>query len=506
MPEVNLGRLAIPDPDRLAAVVRQVRWPEPVTRIEFVRVLTGGHSGALVVQARVGQVDRVVKVDSSRVLRREWEAYRRVVAPQANACCVPIVATTGWEEESAAVVYADVGHFSGVGGEVRVVQEVFAEAMRTGSADAVCGAVAEVLQGAIEVFHRRARVVEQPSSLREANSGLGPSLTVCAGPGEGVLVSDEEVVRRSCGGAGDFDSGAMVTFGPLHVSTRPGVLVGRDFRVELVGGRVTDFGRMTGRVIGVRGADTRDRVRKAYGPDPLPEHADPFDGLSRILLEELPGRVRSMAHGDLNPRNIVLAGTMPHLIDYARTTEDAAQQSDFCWLEIGFVRDVLYDQDPVAVLRLQRALAVASIGLDLGLDVDSVRARCEPLTELGVAFRTLLTIRAAGLGCHPPRAGQRWVDEYQRSLLLAAHRTMKWHEPVQTSVALRLSSVVAGTAMEWLDGGNPFRYWDPADLRYLCDARDVLARWIQIRLAGAPAGARTAGRPAWRGSPRSRRS
>ncbi|PPK64439.1 hypothetical protein V5P93_007112 [Actinokineospora auranticolor] len=464
--EVTFDGIALPvrKSAEIRSVVRRIRWPHQVDLVEFVRPLGGGLSGAFVAQVRAhgdtSAITHVVKVDAARVLRAEWEAYDRLVRPFTNAFCAPIEATSLTGEEAdddlAAVVYAHVGQFAGNVGDVRVLEEVVAEAVRTGDHTAV-EVLDQVLRGAVNVFQHRYAVVEHASSLRELNTGLGPNLTVEVDDlPRAEHVPDDEILLRSCGGPDDLAVGERIGLSRLRMAVRGDRVlgVGEHIRVRLLGEHTLN----TGHITAVRGAATRARVAETELV-----YADPFTPLARILTEELPGRVYANSHGDLNPRNIMLSGTKSYLIDYARARERRPQQSDFAWLEIGLTRDVLADHDPRALLRLHRVLGLATALLDLGLEADGL---CADLVgeELATAFRVLFTVRRNGHRCHPDKSAQRWRDEYHRALFLAAHRTMKWAEPVQTARKLRLSAAVAGASAEWLDGDNPFRHWDPEDL------------------------------------------
>jgi hypothetical protein len=299
---------------------------------------------------------------------------------------------------------------------------------------------------------------------------------------EAARIPDDELLLRSlCGDVRrDIAIGEHVMLANLRADESSDTVIARgdDVVVEIrptPGYEIPKTKAKTlavyGLVVGTRGSAHRARLADALRGQENQGHADPFALLPQVLTEALGGRVRSTGHGDLNPRNVLLTGARPYVIDYAKAATGLPQQADFCWLEVGLLRDVLAHKDFAALLRLQRLLALAGDMLDVGASSQPVADACAELSGMPGAFHVLFAIRRNGRRCHPDNAGQPWHKEYLRYLLLAAHRTVKWtDENVQSSSKLRASAVAAAVSTEWLDGLNPFRYWDVATLSAALEA------------------------------------
>jgi hypothetical protein len=78
------------------------------------------------------------------------------------------------------------------------------------------------------------------------------------------------------------------------------------------------------------------------------------------MNQERKGRINSVVHGDLNPRNVLVVDEQPCLIDYALTKSDRPLFCDFVRLEGCLMMEVLPDDlSWRQLLRLQRWLALA---------------------------------------------------------------------------------------------------------------------------------------------------
>lgn len=491
-PEVTFRDLDLDDRRRaeVRAVIRRIIWPKRVRHVEVVRQFAGGGSGAFVGQVLITltsqRLVRVIKIAPARELAAEWQAYTTHIRPASNAFCAPVVTKSPEIEAGergeglAAIVYDHVGQHAGMPEmEIRTLEE-----------SPLTSTVDNLLTGVSHVLHNDYKILELPTSLRFVNLELGPNLTVTVEQlgthGIGLApLPDDEVLRRTLSGAeNDLVIGDRVVLGPLR---RVGVgdslvAVGDEIKVEIhaapgTGVRLADMPSATeltvcGVVTDVRGARHRARLAQALASHENIGCADPFEMLAEVLTTELPGRVTSVVHGDLNPRNIVRVGDRPYLIDYARARANGPQQTDFCWLEIGLMRDLLADHGFAELLHLQRCLGLASRLVDLGV-ADGIVADIG--TELvgeamRDAFHLLLTIRRHAYRCHPLAAEQRWWMEHLRHLYLAAHRTVKWTGAAQPRAKLRATASVASVATEWLDHDIPFRYWKQSTLTAALEA------------------------------------
>lgn len=502
-------------------------WPSPVDHVEVTGVLSGGLSGALVLSADMHcgnhRLARVVKIDSPAELAAEWRSYVKLIKPVANALFAPIVAatpdivtrsTTEWGP--GAIVYDHAAQFSGRPEmPLRTLEDVVRAALggSTAALEHALGAIGRLLHGAAHVLYNRCEPDPLPSTLRSMNPSLGPNVTLLvdahregtlhygpSDPERGVLMwlPDDELLRRTIGSPEsaqlvDGDDVALSHLRPVGAG-QPLIARGDDIVVEIVSGGPGNpdwlaelAGRrefaVHGRVVGTRGSVHRARMVAAVqelGPSPATDDdwivdgtvvADPFRALPGVLTRPVPHRVRSVIHGDLNPRNALIVGDQPCLIDYSHTEDGRPQQADFCWLELGLLREVFADLGFSALVVLQRWLALASLVLDLKPGdaaapavptcVDLVGRRAPGLV---VAFRVLLEIRRSGRLLHPASSGQPWHRDYFEQLLLAAHRTVKWTHAAQTSEKIRAAVAVASVATEQLADGNPFSRWTGPDL------------------------------------------
>jgi hypothetical protein len=518
-PEVTFGDVELDEQQRadVRGVLRRIRsdsasgaWPSRVDHIRVTDVLAGGQSGALVLGIDVysgsRRLARVAKIDSPAALAAEWDSYVKLIKPDANVFFAPIVAVTpdivtppAADRGPGAVVYAHAAQFVGHPELPLRTLEDLVRAAHTGSTaelDHVLRVIEGLLSGAAQVLYDKYESEAHPSTLRSMNLSLGPNVVLSVDgrtPAHGGLVRlpDDEVLARTVGGPepAQLGVGADIALNYLHPDPDglPGIARGDNIVVAIrpVGDRSADLtGRpefaVHGRVVETRGAATRSRMLAALaetGPvDPAndgwlvagTEVASPFGVLLDVLTRAVPGRVRSLAHGDLNPRNALVIGDQPCLIDYSHTDNGHPQQADFCWLELGLVRDVFAGLGFPALVALQRWLALAARVLDHAPDADAVSVvttlvdRQAP--DLAVPFRILLAIRRRGRPPRPVRAGLPWHRDHLEQLLLAAHRTAKWTHAVQTPARLRATVAVASVATEHLGAANGFVRWTDADL------------------------------------------
>lgn len=495
---------------RIPFDTRSGAWPSRVDHIEVVRVLSGGQSGALVLEVVLHRGNlgllAIAKVGPSGELADEWQAYHEVIRRVRTAMFAPIVAATPDVVEpaegsggSGAVVYDHAARFAGRRNvPVRTLEEIVRSAFDGSSAalDDALAAIELLFGGTADVLYHRFGVTDFRATLRSANPTLGPNITIMVDDGDhdGVprpdaypLLPDDEVLQRTVGTAGstqlaDGDDIALEHLHPKAIkksvlladgdpivvaiqAADPGVLSALSGRTDI---------QVHGRVLTTRGAEHRSRMLGALteagpvrtGDDwalPGVTVADPFRVLFDVLTEPVVHRVTSAIHGDLNPRNALLVDNQPCLIDYSHTVCDGPQQADFCWLELGLLRDVFAGMDFPELVAVQRWLALASRVLHVRPDAaDACVGLVErQAPELAVMFRVLLHIRGQGLLVHPA-AGQPWHRAYLEQLLLAAHRTMKWQQAKPEQI--RAAVAAASAATEQLDADNPFRHWNTDDV------------------------------------------
>ncbi|HEX4724192.1 MAG TPA: hypothetical protein VH333_16870, partial [Pseudonocardiaceae bacterium] len=517
-PEVTFADVELDERQRadVRGVLRRIRsdsgpgaWPSQVDHIRVTGVLAGGQSGALVLGIDVHHGSQplawVAKIDSPATLIAEWQSYDRLIRPNPNIFFAPIVAATPDvvtqtvpDGGPGAVVYAHAAQYAGRPDMPLCTLEDLVRAALGGSTAALDRALRMIellLCGAAHVLYHKHQPDTGPSTLRSMNLSLGPNVVLSVDgrdPAHGgpARLPDDELLARTIGGAAPAQlvPGADVELNHLHPDPagRPWIARGDNIIVAIEPVADQSAGltgqpefAVHGRVVETRGSATRSRMLGALaetGPVDLAddgwvvagtEVANPFAVLLDVLTRSAERRVRSVVHGDLNPRNALVVEDQPFLIDYSHT-DFGPQQADFCWLELGLVRDVFADLGFPALVVLQRWLALASRVLDDARDADAVSVMTtlvgRQAPDLAVPFRMLLAIRRCGRRIHPEWSSVPWRHDHLEQLLLAAHRSAKWTHAVQTPARLRATVAVASVATEHLGAGNGFVRWTDVDL------------------------------------------
>jgi hypothetical protein len=507
---------------RLEAGAGRGQWPQPVDRIAVGRRLSGA-GGALVFEATLHRGDeslsRVIKVGPAAAMHKEWSRYFTIIAPRQSELLLEIEAATPGARDPAqqrvgeqeAVVYQHVGEHAAIA-EVRTLEELVAAAVRSGSPAAVgeiLALISLLFQKARPVFYGSARVDPGTTSLANLNTSLGPDVVVeidqtmpgraslgdhpdradlvrvpdviaeqgrniAAEPGEPIIVHLLNVVPGTVPVTAERD-GVRVLL-QVRDGTTPLVdlgVLGKDFTVA-------------GKVAAWRAQRTYERVREKLGGDEPAGLVGMFEALPKVLDQELPGRARSLVHGDLNAGNVLIAGDRPYLIDYARAASGQPLLADFTWLEINLLRRAISGELTFAeLIRLQTLLAAGTVcwfGTDEA-ERDAIVNCLAPGDRIAPALRILARLRWEAQRSYPPAASPFW-PEYQRHLLLAAHRTFKWdgdsHQPEHWR-----ASVAAGiVAATWL-GRTPLAGWADQDLEgVLAPLLRAPARSAFVDLAG----------------------
>lgn len=240
-----------------------------------------------------------------------------------------------------------------------------------------------------------------------------------------------------------------------------------------------------GKVTDTRPHRVRRRIAAALGPSGDTPGVvrvdgtcarDPFALLDHVVRERTAATLVGVVHGDLNHRNVLFCDNRPFLIDYARGRRNMPVLDDLAWLEMNMLRRPLADGlsfgDLVAV---QRLLLLGDLVADvLPSGPDGIGALGERLAGLVAhrgrgavtAIRLLATLRARVRQiCAGKDTGRPWWSEYQVALLLAAHRTFKWPDDLQTVAGWRAQVASGCVATEALEAGGPgLGLWDGAEL------------------------------------------
>ncbi|MFI9384881.1 hypothetical protein [Kutzneria sp. NPDC052558] len=481
MPEVVFadGVLDEHDQDRVRFALNQIdfdgtgAWRHPVGYVKVRKVFGNGRSGSLAlhVELSTGQVvlSRVLKVDRIDVMAREWRGWQEI-SQFNNAFFAPVFAASRdvvdtrrrGPYDCGAVVYGDAAEYNGdASAALQSLEEIARDPARV---DETVAVIEQLFRGIAVTLHNAHHVEDQPTSLARLNRRLGPVLEIRSDPGTAEAPMPNKIFRRALtGAADDIAPGRRIRF---TLSEHDHVQIRVDGKDARQGQGIVEV--------------SRGLARRELLPEPALSCADLFAALPRVLTETITSRVTSRSHGDLNARNVLVVNGRPYLIDYAEFAADLPQQLDFAWLEVSLLRDVYAARDPAGLIRLQRALAIGSRLLHLGVTAEEVLDACREFVPADNhdALRVLLTIRTQAHRVYPEKARPVWWRDHLAQLLLSAHRTLKWSDDSQSVAKLHAVTAMAAVATEWLTDGDPFEHWD----HHVNEAVSLLQRHLRRKL------------------------
>lgn len=481
---------------------------------------------------------RVVKIGPVAEMRREYAAYTDVIKPLHSELFPPIeTGTSGAVDAGArpapdgleAVVYTEVGQFVGEpGATLTTLEDVLTAASLGDRAAAERGveAITSLFVRAGTSLYNGPKAVDPAATLVEMVGTLGPDVVVdvdhLSDAGRTVWRDDtqpfdrgkllyERTVWRAGAvhqGPGSIAPGTAVTIDGLRLEQDGDAVVGRlgNATVELLGvppgllpspSERGTFG-IGGRIVSTRPQTVLRRMSAAINgladegavvtaPGVRARH--PCAALSDALAVQLPPVSTTRVHGDLNSRNVLLvnsdSGTTredrPYVIDYARSRPSGQLLVDFAWLEINLMRALGGEPDLARLIRLQRLITVAARLLpapnhDPALDrFDHLAASLDD-AGLALAWPALLRLRWEAVRCYGQDQYDAWFADYTRHLVLAAHRTFKWPDGIQSPTRWAASTAVAAVAGEWLGPYPVFRHWPDEDLALVARTVSASAR------------------------------
>ncbi len=434
---------------------------------------------------------RVAKIGPD--VAAEWAAYKTIIAAEPSSLFPPIEAVTlgvlGEEEirpgEPEAVVYSDVVQF---GGGPAVNLEQVASAALSGderSGVRVRAVIGTLFHLAKDVLYGDGEVIDT-GNWEAMNPLLGPDLRLSGVQFDAGITADApdllpaEVMEMALDREGGCEPSAVTlarfsakpAFG-RHIAGRDNVTV--DLGTAAPPGSFTIQGTIESR----RSAWTWQRITEA-----LPEltatgaeiqvgptrAANPFAALSWLLTGRLHGLVTAMAHGDVNPRNVLVCAERPYLIDYASPSPDRPVHFDLAWLEINLMRRPVAGQlDFAGLVQLQRVLALADriaalrpAGERQLVDEALLATLAASQPGLAAPYGVLSAIRTSARFIYPEHRTDAapWWHAYQQQLALAAHHVFKWQGESQTGTDWRAELAAAAVATEQLPGSEgPWRLW-----------------------------------------------
>ncbi|MFF4702864.1 hypothetical protein ACWC4D_13285 [Streptomyces sp. NPDC001288] len=332
------------------------------------------------------------------------------------------------------------------------------------------------------------RTEPQPSSREMALASTSP-------PGAERTPEPGDVVRLTLQGIELGDETVTGTMWESAVKARVRLLGSSKSADSVSRIRVAQENRkgleVLGKVTSVRSKAWSEAMARAFGSDGYSESATavgyrgtriahPARSLHSVLWDSTSKRAFSPVHRDLNPRNIIILGSTPYLIDFATFSESGATLQDPAWLETCLVRDCLAERlDWVDVVRLERFLGLLShmsehwddarVGT-AATDIADTLSRDNP--QLGASLLILWQVRSVLPQTMPQSVLTDWRTHYAQHLVLAACRTLKWAgdtDEVEHPQRLRASCAVAGVAGESL--GLPEELcanWSAADAALAC--------------------------------------
>jgi hypothetical protein len=473
---------------RIAVGQAAGEWDRRPDRIDIGQRYDDGLSGALVVAFQAtssrGSAWYVAKISTYEETREEWDAYLLVRGGPPNSLCLPIVAVTQGvldrdeQGEDEAVICAEAGQFSSLAGSPQSLEQAVRAAL-SGAPDesaAVAVAVGTLFSAAQRVFYGKPHPDRR--SRMDAKDSLGPDLRVridlvtpdrsllcgCAAEAaERTARYPDEVVDAGLALSGAEADGppslppvghVELMLAKLRQDGERWLAVRDQSTIEITAadpavlsslapGKVT---RLRGNVLDTRSGSTWEHAcavlagLEVRAPGVIVHAgvatAHPFTALRQVLRDEDQQTWISATHGDLNARNVLLVSGVPYLIDFARGLKGAAVPvlRDPAWLELNLLRRPLSEELGYAdLIRLQRLLLfgdrVATLlpakHAAVGQTLVDLAGRDRPA---GRAMRVLVALRRGAQGIVDAAGGESWWRDYQRELLIAAHRAMKWRE------------------------------------------------------------------------------
>jgi len=490
------------------------RWADLPDEIHVTRRLAGGRSGAEVFEAVVrrghNRSRKVIKLGPLHDLGNEFNAFQGHLNPPPSALFVPIEAVSArLLDENAAplerevVVYSHAAAYHGADqSTTRTFEELAREAIQSDDAlRETAEALDRLFAGIRGGLYGHWRAVEESTSHRAFwNWRLGFDAVVGvehvdaqrkrldSSPAPATLYP-RDIAKRSISNKDDrapvrIDLGrarvawwgnwlVAETAGPHFLRVRIESEVDGE-AIRHLAREVKDGEEWTveATVQSWRHHDHRDRLSESLGDQfefadgrlsgPGASLPDPLAVLAGVMDAERAGRVTCVAHGDLNPRNILLVGRDVCLIDYALTGDGQPLLADFVRLEGNLVQEVLSAVFTwPELVRLGRYLAVACRLEQDGAAEKITRRLAAERAELGRAFRLLWAVRRAARDVTPEPMRPGWDRDYLEQLFLFGHQMMKWLAPDNGQAALA-SAAISGVAAESLRLDRVFDLW-PAD-------------------------------------------
>ncbi|MGW1765563.1 hypothetical protein ACWCQL_16005 [Streptomyces sp. NPDC002073] len=521
-------------------------WPSNVAEVLVTRRMSGGRSGSEVLEIKVRDSAgstfwQVAKLADPKSTVGEWERAKRADLSARFPLFTQVVAVSRDVLEPPArpavrrqvLVYQHVHDRDPLKGEIRSLEEVFAQGL-SGDEEAAgaCRTLRRVMQALSAQLHcdRKTRSMDLAAFNRSLGADLYitfDSFTADTSPVD--LMQGSLTARQITDSQCDDTAILQISSTPPGSQglSPPDLVAMRLENIRLYDARlVGDFGHTRVQVEAVNAAAERplvdrlgdkrsvevcgavrqtradllsERIRRFLDGCELSDGHLTHDGVCVAhpllrLHENLTSpadRTVSPAHGDLNPRNLVLAGENPYLIDLAAAEPEQATLSDYGWLEVCTLRELgTHGFSFAELVQVQRVLAVlAALAAELPADdSDAVAAvvtaaACADSAVLGRCLKMLWEYRRAAILVNDQVERVRGDRHLLEHLTLSALRSLKFPDEDQNAYRVAVSASVAAVAAEAVDGFTDafFTAWPRSQAEAL--------RAALLRLGNLPAGA-----------------
>lgn len=517
----------------------QGRWPADVKLVTVHGPLAGGRGGADILKISVKRKKsppflQVAKLMPYGEAVKEWTAYEELKSAFDSPLYVPISAVSravheerGQERPCSVVVYHHVSAWDHAPGSLQSLEDLITNAVMSPARLAECSeALTTVLRSLSSSLY--AATWAEEAALEGENRSLGDDLRlevdkvegnrtavrlVHGNPGPDDVFpqpSSSEVLRSTTSPPGpgrSLRAGERAEF-TLEKIVVDGTSLWGDYhstrvRVDLVGaasqpqqagkiraGRTVE---VLGRLTAVRAEQWSAFLQEHYADEGSFSEDDddqtlqyegvtvghPLAALHDVLVADAGPRARSAVHGDLNPRNVILSGNTPYLIDFATFKKEHFTLADVSWLEMCILRDCMAHLSWLEMVRLQRYLGLLTLlqpHQNAEVLAATARALAQNLAEDNPALERCLLIlwqvRCGVRDAVPAECREQWSRHYIEHLVLSACRTFKWRCP-EAPERVRASAAAAGVAGEFLSPAGVLRHWRSQDRESL--ARVLLA-------------------------------
>lgn len=503
-------------------------WPADVKAVSVHGQLSGGRGGARVLEISVACKNRPASLQVAKLMPydeavREWGAYQKLQATSDSSMYVPIAAVSRavhaqrQQLTETVVVYRHVSEWNHVPGSLESLEDVVATAVASPQRLERCRqTLARVAAALSRTLYAASR--PEDSDLGGENRRLGTDLylkvdkvtgsgtqlhLVHGNPGSRAdfpRPSSSQVLRTASSPPGpdrSLQSGDLAELILERVSVNGNLVHGTyhstEVCVELTGEaeehrqrtkvRAGHTVRVQGLVTAARADQWSDFLQQHFhGTETFDENTDtqtlryegttvahPLAALHSLLVGGSSKRMRTAVHGDLNPRNVILSGDTPYLIDFATFTEDAFTVADIAWLEMCMLRDCIAAHLTwPETIRLQRLLGLLTMLLP-HWDAQELQTAATALGETvgkdSVLERCLLILWQVRCGIWsvvPQECRDAWSRHYFEHLVLSTCRTFKWPDP-DAPERVRISAAAAGVASEFLAAPAVFEHWPEQD-------------------------------------------